>query len=44
MKNEYANYDIQKAQAEYKAVSDEIALLQTRLDTVNSTRKFELDM
>ena len=34
---EYANYDIQQAQAEYKAVSDEIALLQTRL-------KFDLDM
>ncbi len=41
---EYANYDIQLAQAEYKAVSDEIASLQTRLDTVNTTRKFELDM
>ncbi len=38
---EYANYDIRKAEADYRAVSEEIARLQTKLDAVNSTRTFE---
>ena len=41
---EYANYDIRKAEAEYRAVSEEIARLQTKLDAVNSTRTFELNI
>ena len=41
---EYANYDIQKAEADYRAVSEEIARLQTKLDAVNSTKTFELEI
>jgi septal ring factor EnvC (AmiA/AmiB activator) len=41
---EYANYDIRKAEADYRAVSEEIARLQTKLDAVNSTRTFELNI
>lgn len=33
----YANYDVAAADAEYAAVSDELARAQTALDTVNNT-------
>ena len=39
----YANYDIDKANADYLAVSDELARAQTALDLINSTVEFELD-
>ena len=31
-------------EADYRAVSEEIARLQTKLDAVNSTRTFELNI
>lgn len=40
----YANYDIDKATADFLAVSDELARAQTALDLVNSTVEFELDI
>lgn len=40
----YANYDIEKAAADYRAVSDELAALQTALDVVNTTEYMEIDL
>ena len=41
---EYANYDIDKADADYQAVTDELASVQNALDLVNSTVQFDVDM
>ena len=41
---EYANYDIHDAEGEYGNVSSLIVLLQTKLDTVNSTQKFDIEI
>ena len=40
----YANYDIDKANADYLVVCDELARAQTALDLVNSTIEFELEI
>ena len=39
----YANYDIDKANADYLAVSDELARAQTALDLLNSKRRRSLN-
>ena len=41
---EYANYDIARAEADYRAVLDEIATLQTALDLANSTQTMEIEL
>lgn len=38
----YSNYDIEKAEADYEKVADELARAQTALDTVNTTVTFEV--
>ncbi|MBQ0078810.1 MAG: hypothetical protein KBS66_02815 [Eubacterium sp.] len=40
----YANYDIDKAEADYKEASDMLALAQTALDKLNSTLEFEVEL
>ena len=40
----YANYDISEAEADYTAVSDELARAQMALDTVNATVHFEVEI
>ncbi len=40
----YANYDIEKAEADYKAVSDLLSRAQLALDMVNSTETMEIDI
>ena len=40
----YANYDIDRAEKDYKDLSAEIARAQLALDTVNSTAKLEVDL
>ena len=37
---EYSNYDIKQAEADYAAVSDELARAQNALDAINSSEKF----
>ena len=41
---DYCNYDIAEAEADYNAVSDELARAQNALDIVNSTVMFEVDI
>ncbi len=41
---DYANYDIAQAEADYNAVSDELAKAQNALDTVNATVLFEAEL
>lgn len=40
----YTNYDIEKADADYTAVSELLAKAQTALDVVNNTETMELDL
>ena len=40
----YANYDIARAEADYKAAAQELAKLQNALDLENSTVTFEIDI
>lgn len=40
----YANYDVEKAKADYIAVSDELRKLQTELDVVNTTVTMEFEL
>lgn len=40
----YANYDIDKVNADYNEVSDELAKAQTALDYINSTKEFEVEI
>lgn len=40
----YANYDISQAEADYNAVSDELARAQNALDTANATVHFEAEI
>ena len=40
----YANYDISETEADYNAVSDELARAQMALDTANATVHFEVDI
>ncbi len=40
----YANFDIDKVNADHKKVSDELAAVQNALDLVNSTVQFEIDL
>lgn len=40
----YANYNIQDAEAEYAKVSDRLAAAQLALDAVNSTETMEIDI
>ena len=40
----YANYDIEKAEADLKAVTEELAKAQTALDVVNTTATLELEL
>ncbi len=40
----YVNFDIERAAADYEAASDELAGLQTALDLLNNTEKFEIDL
>ena len=40
----YANYDISEAEADYSAVSDELAKAQMALDTANATVHFEVEI
>ena len=39
----YSNYDIQKAEADYDQVTDELARAQNALDSVNATVLFEVE-
>lgn len=39
----YANYDIAKAEEEYRKAANTLAELQLALDTVNNTVEFEID-
>lgn len=41
---EYANYDIEAAEEEFRRVTEEISRLQTALDRVNSTETMEIDI
>ena len=41
---EYANYDIEKAEEDYKAVSAELSRVQTALDVLNNTLTMEIDV
>lgn len=41
---EYTNYNIKKAEADYRQVCDEIASLQTALDAANTTGQIEIDL
>lgn len=38
----YANYDIERAEQDLKAVTDELAAAQTALDVLNNSVKFEI--
>ena len=40
----YANYDVAQAEADYRAVADEIAALQLELDLVNQTEVFSIEL
>lgn len=40
----YANYDVARAEADYRAVADEIAALQLELDLVNQTEVFSVEL
>jgi len=40
----YANYDVEKAEAEYQATISELARVQNALDLVNSTVSFDIDI
>ena len=40
----YTNYDIDKANEDYQAVTDELFRAQTALDLINSTVEFEMDI
>lgn len=40
----YANYDVARAEADYRAVADEIAALQLELDLVNQTEVFSIEL
>ena len=40
----YTNYDIEKAAADYTEAADRLARLQTALDLLNNTEKFEIDI
>jgi len=39
----YANYDIEQAEQDFQAVSEELARVQNALDLINSTVQFEID-
>lgn len=41
---EYANYNIEEPKADYKALSEEIAALQLKLDLVNQTKSFTVEL
>lgn len=40
----YANYDVDKAEADYTAVTDELFKLQNTLDLVNSTVQLDIEL
>lgn len=40
----YANYDVAQAEADYRAVADEITALQLELDLVNQTEVFSVEL
>ncbi len=40
----YANYDLEQANADYLAATDELAKVQNALDLVNSTVQFEVEL
>lgn len=40
----YANYDIAKAESDYRELSDKIANLQLEIDLANQTQLFSVDM
>ena len=40
----YANYDIERAERDFQAASEELARVQNALDLVNSTVPFEVDI
>ena len=40
----YSNYDIPQTEADYNAISDELARAQNALDTANTTVRFEADI
>ena len=40
----YANYDIKQASDDYDAVTEELSKAQIALDTVNVTKKFEVEL
>lgn len=40
----YANYDVAQAEADYRAVADEIAALQLELGLVNQTEVFTVEL
>lgn len=40
----YANYEVEQAERDFQAVSEELARVQNALDLVNSTVQFEVDI
>jgi len=40
----YANYSVEKAKEDYTRVSDELRMIQTALDVVNTTVKMEFEL
>lgn len=40
----YANYNIAEAKEEFESVSDRLRNLQTSLDTINTTERFEVEI
>ena len=41
---QYTNYSVEKAKEDYTRVSDELRMIQTALDVVNTTVKMELEL
>lgn len=41
---DYANYDIDSVRADYEKISDELSRVQTALDVINSSEKFNIDV
>ncbi len=41
---DYANYDVEEAEKDYKEVSDELAKAQTALDVINNSETMEIEI
>lgn len=41
---DYANYDLEEAEKDYKSASDELAKTQTALDVINNAETMEIEI